>query len=71
VAPYSAISHALVSDLVPLSEQHFADEQAIDRISIRPVNIRHSAMCVKDGSGPRRGRPGQPAMALLASPSSL
>jgi hypothetical protein len=27
----SAIPHALVSDFVPLSEQHFADEHAIDR----------------------------------------
>jgi hypothetical protein len=35
--------HALVSDFVPLSEQHFADEHAVDRTSMRPVNIRHSA----------------------------
>jgi hypothetical protein len=42
-APYSASPHALVSDFVPLSEQHFEDEHAIDRISVRPVNIRHSA----------------------------
>ncbi len=43
-APYSAIPHALVSHFVPLSDQHFADEHAIDRTSIRPVNIRYSAM---------------------------
>jgi hypothetical protein len=42
-AQYSAISHALVRDFVPVSEQHFADEDAIDRMSIRPLNIRHSA----------------------------
>jgi hypothetical protein len=41
--PESAIPHALVSHFVPLSEQHFADEHAIDRTSIRLVNIRYSA----------------------------